>query len=144
MDRGGVLISLGGDIATAGDIPAGGWRVLVAEDSDAPPDSDGEVIALNGGAIASSSTTVRAWRRGDIALHHLIDPQTGVSVESPWRTATVVAATCVDANTAATAAIVRGSSAPAWLDGLGLAARLVGTAGDVHRIGSWPGAARAA
>jgi thiamine biosynthesis lipoprotein ApbE len=144
MGGGGVLVSLGGDIATAGDIPAGGWRILVAEDSDTPPESDGEVIALHDGAIATSSTTVRAWRRGEIALHHLIDPLTGVPVESPWRTASVVAATCVDANTAATAAIVRGASAPEWLDGLGLAARLVGTTGDVHRIGSWPAASEAA
>jgi thiamine biosynthesis lipoprotein len=56
----------------------------------------------------------------------------------------VVAAACVDANTAATAAIVRGASAPEWLAGLGLAARLVGTTGDVHRIGSWPAASEAA
>ena len=144
MGNGGVLVSLGGDIATAGDAPAGGWRILVAEDSDTPPDSDGEVIALHDGAIATSSTTVRTWRRGEIALHHLIDPRTGVSVESPWRTASVVAATCVDANLAATAAIVRGASAPEWLDGLGLAARLVGMTGDVHRLGSWPDATRAA
>ena len=144
MGAGGVLVSLGGDIATAGDIPAGGWRILVAEDSDTPPDSDGEVIALHDGAIATSSTTVRSWRRGGITLHHLIDPLTGVPVDSPWRTASVVAATCVDANTAATAAIVRGASAPEWLAGLGLAARLVGTAGDVHRIGTWPAASEAA
>ena len=144
MGGGGVLVSLGGDIATAGDIPAGGWRILMAEDSNTPPDSDGEVIALHDGAIATSSTTVRTWRRGEIALHHLIDPLTGAPVDSPWRTASVVAATCVDANTAATAAIVRGVSAPGWLEGLGLAARLVGTGGDVHRIGSWPAASEAA
>jgi thiamine biosynthesis lipoprotein len=43
MGRGGVLVSLGGDIATAGDTPPDGWRVLVAEDSDTPPTADGEV-----------------------------------------------------------------------------------------------------
>jgi thiamine biosynthesis lipoprotein ApbE len=138
IDRGGVLVSLGGDIATAGDIPAGGWRVLMAEDSEVPPEGDGDVVALHGGAIATSSTTVRAWRRGEIALHHLIDPKTGAPVDSPWRTVSVIAATCVDANTAATAAIIRGASAPGWLDGLGLAARLVGTSGDVHHVGPWP------
>ena len=140
MGSGGVLVSLGGDIATAGDPPPGGWRILVAEDSDMPPDTDGEVIALLDGAIATSGTTVRAWRRGGIAVHHLIDPLTGGPVGSPWRTASVIAATCVDANTAATASIIRGASAPAWLEGLGLAARLVGTNGDIHRIGSWPDA----
>jgi thiamine biosynthesis lipoprotein ApbE len=142
--RGGVLVSLGGDIATAGDAPPGGWRVLVSEDSETPPDADGEVVALRDGGIATSGTTVRAWKRGDVALHHLIDPQTGISAYSPWRTASVVAASCVDANTAATAAIIFGASAPEWLEGLGLAARLVATDGGVLRIGSWPRAARVA
>jgi len=142
--RGGVLVSLGGDIATAGDPPPGGWRILVAEDSDVPSDAGGEVIALHDGAIATSGTTVRAWRRGGIALHHLIDPLTGGPVDSPWRTASVIAATCVDANTAATAAIIRGATAPAWLESLGLAARLVGADGSIHRIGTWPDASRAA
>jgi thiamine biosynthesis lipoprotein len=144
MGGGGVLVSLGGDIATAGDAPPGGWRILVAEDSDVPPDASGEVIALHDGAIATSGTTVRSWRRGGIALHHLIDPLTGGPVDSPWRTASVVAATCVDANTAATAAIIRGASAPGWLRSLGVAARLVGTNGDIQRIGSWPDASQAA
>ena len=144
MGAGGVLVSLGGDIAVAGDPPAGGWRVLIAEDSDVPPDSAGEVVALIDGAIATSSITVRAWRRGGVALHHLIDPQTGLPVDGPWRTATVIAGTCVDANTAATAAIVRGDYALDWLAGVGLAARMVDTRGDVYRIGPWPSAARVA
>jgi thiamine biosynthesis lipoprotein len=142
--RGGVLVSLGGDIATAGSAPRDGWRVLVAEDSATPPDSSGEVIAIDDGAIATSSTTVRTWQRGEVSFHHLIDPQTGGPVDSPWRTVSVVAANCVDANTAATAAIIRGASGLEWLDSLGLAARLVATNGDVHRVGRWPGAARAA
>lgn len=138
MDRGGVLVSLGGDIAVAGDPPPGGWRVLVAEDSETPANCPGETIAFETGAVATSSTTVRRWRRGDRALHHLVDPRTGAPVESPWRTASVVAATCVDANTAATAAIVMGDAALDWLATTGLAARLVATNGDVVRIGGWP------
>jgi thiamine biosynthesis lipoprotein len=135
---GGVLVSLGGDIALAGEPPEGGWRILVAEDSEIPPDAAGEVISIDVGAVATSSTTVRRWRRGDRALHHLIDPRTGGPVESPWRTASVVAATCVDANTAATAAIVMGPAAIAWLEAAGLGARLVATDGSVVRVGGWP------
>ena len=138
MGRGGVLVSLGGDIAVAGTPPDGDWRVLVAEDSEAPADGPGEVVAIRTGAIATSSTTVRRWRRGDRALHHLIDPRTGAPVESPWRTASVVAATCVDANTAATAAIVLGDAALDWLGSTGLVARLVSTDGEVVRVGGWP------
>jgi thiamine biosynthesis lipoprotein len=135
---GGVLVSLGGDIAVAGEPPDGGWRILVAEDSETPSDAEGEVISIDTGAVATSSTTVRRWRRGDRTLHHLVDPRTGAPVESPWRTASVVAATCVDANTAATAAIVMGAAAIAWLEAAGLAARLVATDGEIVRIGGWP------
>jgi len=135
---GSVLVGIGGDIATAGYPPQDGWRVLVAEDSNADPGSEGEAIALHGGALATSSTTVRRWRRGDSALHHLVDPRTGLPAESPWRTVSVVAGNCVDANIAATAAILAGSLAPDWLTGLGLPARLVSTNGDIHRIGGWP------
>ena len=138
MGRGGVLVSLGGDIAVAGTAPDGGWRVLVAEDSELPPDGEGEVIAIETGAIATSSTTVRRWRRGDRSLHHLIDPRTGGPTESPWRTATVVAATCVDANTAATAAIVLRDEGQEWLESVGLAGRLVSVEGDVVHVGGWP------
>jgi thiamine biosynthesis lipoprotein ApbE len=138
MGRGGVLVSLGGDIAVAGTAPDGGWRILIAEDSETPPDDAGEVIAIETGAVATSSTTVRRWRRGDRTLHHLVDPRTGGPVVSPWRTASVVAATCVDANTAATAAIVKGADAVRWLEATGLAARLVATDGAILRLGGWP------
>ncbi|HET9614252.1 MAG TPA: FAD:protein FMN transferase, partial [Candidatus Limnocylindrales bacterium] len=121
----GVLLSLGGDIATAGNAPAGGWRILVAEDSDTPTDADGEVVAITNGGLATSSTTVRRWRRADRALHHLVDPATGAPVESRWRTASVVAASCAEANTAATAAIVMGDGALGWLARSQLPARLV-------------------
>ena len=131
-------MSLGGDIATAGDPPPGGWRVLIAEDSNLPPDAEGEVIALHTGAIATSSTTVRRWSRDGVALHHLVDPTTGLPVESPWRTASVIAASCVDANIAATAAIIGGEKQLDWLAALGLAARLVSIEGTVRRVGAWP------
>jgi FAD:protein FMN transferase len=136
---GGVLVSLGGDIATAGAAPGGGWRVLMAEDADTPADSDGEVVAIDGGSIATSSITVRRWRGADgRQLHHLIDPATGAPAQGPWRTASVAADRCVDANAAATAALVLGDSGRDWLEGIGLPARLVATDGQIVRIGGWP------
>jgi thiamine biosynthesis lipoprotein len=136
---GGVLVSLGGDIATAGRAPEGGWRILASEDSETPAESAGEVIAIESGALATSSTTVRRWRSGDgIVRHHLIDPSTGGPVVSPWRTVSVVADTCVAANTAATATIVLGQRGLSWLEARALPARLVGEDGRVTRIGGWP------
>lgn len=135
---GGVLVSLGGDIAVAGTAPDGGWRVLVAEDSETPSDASGEVVAIHDGAVATSSTTVRRWQRGQRIYHHLVDPRTGGPVESSWRTASVAAASCVEANTAATAAIVLGADALPWLELADLPARLVATDGAVVRVGGWP------
>jgi thiamine biosynthesis lipoprotein len=134
----GVLVGLGGDIATAGPGPDRGWPVLVTDDSAAPADGPGEVVHLSGGAMATSSTSVRRWRQDGVQRHHLIDPATGLPAMSPWRTASVVADSCVDANTAATAAIIKGAGAPAWLLRQGLASRLVATDGAVMRLAGWP------
>lgn len=135
---GGVLVSLGGDIAVAGDAPAGGWPVQVSEDSGAPLDEREETVTIDDGGIATSSTTVRRWARGGVVLHHIIDPATGLPVDGPWRTATVAAASCVEANIASTAAIVMGRGALAWLERHGLAARLVDQDGRVERSSHWP------
>lgn len=134
----GVLVNLGGDIATAGRAPAAGWRILVSDDARTAPDASGEVIAIADGAVATSSTVIRRWTRAGIETHHIVDPATGLPAHGPWRTATVVAADCVSANAAATAAIVLGERAPGWLGGLGLPARLVSRDGVVVRIGGWP------
>jgi len=138
MSGGGVLVSLGGDVAVAGDPPVEGWHIQIAEDSRAPITAEGETVAIRSGGLATSSTTVRRWRRGGVELHHIIDPATGLPAAGPWRTVSVVAGSCVDANTAATAAIVRGASATAWLEAARLPARLVDRSGAVIRVGGWP------
>jgi thiamine biosynthesis lipoprotein len=138
LGEGGALVSLGGDIALAGEAPAGGWTIQVSDDSTAPFDSAAERIGLSSGAVATSSTRTRSWRRGEEQLHHIVDPRTGLPAAGPWRLATVVAATCVDANTASTAAIVRGDAAVPWLESLRLPSRLVGNDDRVVRVAGWP------
>ena len=135
-----VLVSLGGDIAVAGPPPAGGWAVRVGDDhrSEGPLD---EVVAIAEGGVATSGTTVRRWGT-DRRLHHILDPRTGRPCAEVWRTVTVAAGSCVAANAASTAAIVRGRSAAGWLAGRGLPARLVTVGGDVVRVGGWPEGAR--
>jgi thiamine biosynthesis lipoprotein ApbE len=138
IGRGGVLVSLGGDISVAGEPPAEGWLIQASEDSGAPIREGEETISIRSGGIATSSTTVRKWTRGGVSLHHIIDPVTGLPSDGPWRTATVVAGTCVDANIASTAAIVMGERAVQWLEANRLPARLVDRAGSVHRMSGWP------
>ena len=134
----GVLVSLGGDIAVAGPAPAGGWQVRVTDDHAAGPEAPGQTVAVSSGGLATSSTTVRRWDRDGRPVHHIIDPATGQPARSCWRTVSVAAASCTDANAASTAAIVRGPAAVAWLGELGLPARLVRENGSVHLTGGWP------
>lgn len=134
----GVLVSLGGDIATAGAAPGDGWRVRVTDDHRDGPSAPGQTITIRSGGLATSSTAVRRWSHGGHTMHHIIDPATGVPARSCWRTVSVAAADCAQANIATTAALVRARSAVAWLDELGLPARLQGHDGHVERTGDWP------
>jgi thiamine biosynthesis lipoprotein len=134
----GVLVSLGGDISIAGEPPSSGWTVLVVEDHADPDPASGEPVQLRGGGLATSSTAVRRWSTTAGIRHHILDPDTGDSAAVVWRTASVAAGSCVDANIAATAAIVRGADAPAWLAARRLPSRLVRATGEVARIAGWP------
>lgn len=134
----GNLVSLGGDIATAGAAPEDGWRIYVTDDHRSASGGSGQTISIRSGAIATSSTAVRRWSHEGQTRHHIIDPTTGTPVAQTWRTASVAAQTCLDANIASTAALVRAASAPAWLEQLGLPARLVSNDGAVHRVHGWP------
>jgi FAD:protein FMN transferase len=136
----GVLVSLGGDVAVCGDPPAEGWRVRVTDDHRSAPGAPGQTVAVLTGGLATSSTTVRRWTDGEHSLHHILHPGTGRPAESCWRTVSVAAASCVDANIAATASIVRGVAARAWLEELRLPARLVRRDGSVLTTAGWPAA----
>jgi len=135
---GGILVSLGGDLATAGEPPGPGWLVRVTDWHGSGPGAPGQTVKLESGGLATSSTTVRRWSQGGRDRHHILDPGTGLPAPVVWRTVSVAAASCVDANIASTAAIVRGQSSPAWLSENGLPARLVRPDGSVTVVGGWP------
>jgi FAD:protein FMN transferase len=141
--RCGVLVNLGGDLAVAGPPPPRGWRVLIGDDHTHPDPDGGHGVAIASGALATSGTARRQWRRGGDLMHHILDPRTGAPAAGGWRTVSVAAASCVDANTASTASIVLGAAAPGWLTARGLPARLVTDAGDVHTVAGWPATAPA-
>lgn len=135
----GVLVNLGGDLRVAGPAPGGGWQVLV-QDGPAEPASR---IGLDGAtALATSSTLRRTWSqrtsRGVRPMHHILDPVLRAPAEAVWRTVSAAAATCVEANTLTTAAIVRGAGAIMLLEDAGVAARLVSRDGTTTHLGGWP------
>ena len=134
----GVLLELGGDIATAGPAP-GGWQVLV---QDLPGDPAQQVTLASGAALATSSTVRRTWAGG--TRHHVVDPTTGRSSRAPWRTVSVVASSCLDANAVATATLAMGERGVGWLAATGLPTRLVGRERLPVTMGGWPREAVAA
>jgi thiamine biosynthesis lipoprotein len=133
----GVLVSLGGDVAVAGPPPRGGFAIGIADvcgDPDAP-----QTVSIESGGLATSGIGRRHWTLGGVPVHHLIDPATGLPVDGPWRTVSVAAGSCVDANTGSTAAMVKGRGAAAWLERQHLPARLVDVHGAVTTVAGWPG-----
>jgi thiamine biosynthesis lipoprotein len=131
----GVLVSLGGDIAVR-NAPAQGFVIGVADicgDPDAPT-----AVFLASGGLATSGVGNRRWSLGGSDVHHVVDPATGLPAVACWRTVTVAAGSCVDANTASTASLVLGEGAPAWLAARDLPARLVGTDGSIVTVAGWP------
>lgn len=131
----GTLVNLGGDIATAGPVPDGGWQILVQDTDDDPPC---QVTMGTDAGLATSSTRRRRWWREGNYLHHIVDPRTGLSADPVWRSVSVAAGTCLAANSISTAAIIRGHRAPEWISGLGVPALLVSKTGRPHPVGGWP------
>jgi len=138
----GVLVSLGGDTAVAGEPPAGGWQIRVQDVTgpvdETPAQGPYADVGLRSGGLATSGTAARTWHRSGHDLHHILDPRTGLPVRTLWRTVSVAAATCADANTATTAALVKGAGAETWLARRGLPARLVAHNGAIVTTPGWP------
>lgn len=136
----GVVVSLGGDVATAGPPPDGGWPVGIARDCAATVHAVDQVITVFDGGVASSSPGVRSWRHGHRTRHHIVDPRTGACAPDTWSLVSVLAPTCVDANALSTAAVVWGPAAVDRLAKAGFPARLVRADGEVVTLHGWPGA----
>lgn len=101
----GALVSVGGDLATAGATPDGGWVVHVEH----PAGGEVGTIAVDGGGVATSSTRSRRWQHDDKEQHHVIDPWTGAPSTTDLSSATVIATSGWLAEAHATAALLAGA-----------------------------------
>jgi len=138
----GALVSIGGDVAVAGEPPIDGWAIGIAIDSSTGPDDADQVVAIRHGGLASSSAEVRTWPMGGEQVHHIVDPATGRSAVPHWRLVTAAGASCVDANALSTASIVWGDQAVERLRPFDQAVRLLRHDGEVLTLGGWPEADR--
>ena len=89
----GALLEAGGDLVASTPSPdVGPWRIGV-EDPSAEFGSDPlAVIAVDRGAVATSSVAVHRWSVGGRVVHHLIDPTTGEPGGAGLLSVTVAAA----------------------------------------------------
>ena len=135
----GVLVDLGGDLRIAGPAPEAGWQIGIVDSARSQvSELVHEVVAVQGGGIASSSSVVRTWQRGGRELHHVVDPATGWPAERVFDLVTVAAGSCLEANALSTAALVWGEDALFELPQRGAPARLQRPDGSVERVGGWP------
>jgi FAD:protein FMN transferase len=123
---GGVgFVSAGGDLAVRGpavvSLPGGG------------------AVSVVRGGIATSGSAKRRWRRAGVTHHHLVDPSTGRSAETPWEAVTASGATCVAADVAARAGFLAGTAGPDRLDEWGIPGRFVAHDGTIVLNEAWAG-----
>lgn len=103
-----VVVSAGGDIRSNHPETA-----VPIED---PFGGIATTVALGVGALATSCTTKRFWMVGERRVSHLIDPRTGSPVRSPVVSATITAATALEAEAGAKASLILGEAGLSWAD----------------------------
>ena len=107
---GPALMNCGGDIAISGPLLDGSpWEIGVYKPFERESGYAEMLFFQQGCGVASSATDRRRWMQGDQVRHHIIDPRTGLPAESDVVSATVVAATAVEAEAAAKSILIRGS-----------------------------------
>lgn len=125
-------IDAGGDLAVHG-LPPGqvSWAVAI--------DGQGErVVTISHGALATTSELRRRWRVAGQERHHLIDPRTGEPAATDVVQATVTGPTCRQAEVAAKAIMLLGTTGAAhFIDRNDLAALLLTRSGAELRMGRW-------
>ncbi len=81
----GAMVSLGGDVRVAGGWPDEGWRIGIvdpfAQEGDTAGTDQGLSVVLRDGALCTSGTLKRRWKRDDGSIsHHILNPRTGTSL----------------------------------------------------------------
>jgi thiamine biosynthesis lipoprotein len=104
----GTMVSAGGDLRSVD--PSLVVEVLDHRDEVAVE------VAVGVGAYATSSRAKRTWLVDGHRAHHLIDPRTMAPASTPVLSASVLAATAVEAEAGAKAVLLRGSDGLAWAD----------------------------
>jgi thiamine biosynthesis lipoprotein len=115
---GALLVNFGGDLRASPAPAAGPWRVGVERPGLAREAR--LLLEVEQGALATSGTTHRFFIVDGVRYGHILDPRTGFPVEQAPLSVTVAAATCSEAGTFSTFAMLHGAGAERFLEAEGL------------------------
>ncbi|HEX9708242.1 MAG TPA: FAD:protein FMN transferase [Steroidobacteraceae bacterium] len=114
-----VLVNFGGDLRCCGAAPRNGaWQVGI--ESIAKFGEAAKRIELKSGALATSGDARRFIEIDGKRYGHIFDARTGWPAPGTPRSITVAAATCSQAGSYSTLAMLRGAGAEAFLDAEGV------------------------
>jgi thiamine biosynthesis lipoprotein len=114
-----VLVNFGGDLRCTGDAPkSGAWQVGI--ESIAKFGEAAKRIELKSGALATSGDARRFIEIDGKRYGHIFDARTGWPAPGTPHSITVAAATCSQAGSYSTLAMLQGEGAEAFLEGEGV------------------------
>lgn len=119
MTDAALLVNFGGDLRARGPRRNGSaWQVGIEKPDDENHNGEKtavQTVSLLNGGLATSGDARRFLRRDGIRYGHILDPRTGWPVQGGPRSATVLAADCVQAGMYATLTLLSGADAEAFL-----------------------------
>jgi len=114
-----VLVNFGGDLRCTGKPPRNGaWHVGI--ESIAQAGAAAKRVELKSGALATSGDTRRCIEIDGKLYSHIFDARNGWPASDAPRSITVAAATCSQAGSYSTLAMLQGAGAEAFLDAEGV------------------------
>ncbi|CAN5219212.1 FAD:protein FMN transferase [soil metagenome] len=133
----GAMAEFSGDIVVAGGSPEGlGWRIGV--ENPIRPELHVAIVAVQSGAIVTSSQRKRRWQVEGKDAHHLIDPATHSSILTDVQSVTVIAGTGWYAETLSKAGFLMDPAEYLrWLPTVAAAGAIVDSSGALQVSSNW-------
>ncbi len=111
-----LLVNFGGDLRARGPRRDGSaWQVGVESPLHGDDTGPAQTLALVNGALATSGDARRFLLRDGVRYGHILDPHTGWPVQGGPRSATILAADCVQAGMLATLTLLAGPGAESFI-----------------------------
>lgn len=109
-DATGAVISLGGNIALFGKKPNGEpWETGIRDPNDPGGDTVVGTARIQGGSLVTSGLYERVFEREGVTYWHILDPRTGMPVQTDVASVTVLSPSSTAADALSTTLFVAGS-----------------------------------